>query len=184
MRRELVFALVLLIAGADAYAATYYVDSSHAQADDGGNGAEDRPYRTIARGVRNLKAGDQLVIRRGIYRESIEITASGTADSPIRITGEPGAVLRGTRPLSGFQKLEGQTAVYFIDAAGLRPNRMAETNDGRWRPLAVEDPNGVRFEFIRPVLYQRVESLATVGRVPGSYWLDATAQRIYLRTFD
>ena len=184
MKLKVLLVLLVIVAGADAFAATYYVDGGNPQADDNGNGSAEQPFRTIARGVRALRAGDLLVVRRGIYRENIEVMASGTSDSPIRITGEAGVVLRGTRPLSGFQKADGQDGVYYADVGSLRPVRMVETNESRWRPLLVEDPNGVRFEFRRPVLYQRVDSLSTVSRVPGSFWLDPAAQRLYFRTFD
>ena len=178
------FVPLVIVAGADAFAATYHVDAGNPQADDNGSGSAEQPFRTIGRGVRALRAGDQLVVRRGIYRENIEVAVSGTSDSPIQITGEAGVVLRGTRPLSGFQKADGQDGVYYANVGSLRPGRMVETSESRWRPLLVEDPNGVRFEFRRPVLYQRVDSLSTVNRVPGSFWLDPAAERLYFRTFD
>jgi hypothetical protein len=184
LKVKVLLVLLVIAAGTDAFAATYHVDTGNPQADDNGSGSAEQPYRTIARGVRALRAGDVLVVRRGIYRENVEVATSGTADSPIRITGEAGVVLRGTRPLSGFQKADGPDGVYYADVGTLRPGRMVETNETRWRPLLVEDPNGVRFEFRRPVLYQRVDALSTVHRVPGSFWLDPAAQRLYFRTFD
>jgi hypothetical protein len=184
LKLKVLLVLLVVAAGTEAFAATYHVDANHSQADDNGSGSAEQPYRTIARGVRGLRAGDVLVVRRGIYREGLEVAASGTSDSPIRITGEAGVVIRGTRPLSGFQKADGPDGVYYVDVGSLRPVRMVETNQTRWRPLPVEDPNGVRFEFRRPVLYLRVDALSTVHRVPGSFWLDPAAQRLYFRTFD
>lgn len=73
--------------------------------DDGNPGTVDRPFRTIQRGVRDLQPGDTCLVREGIYREAAVLTASGTAEAPIRIRAYPGerVLLDGTEGLGDWQ---------------------------------------------------------------------------------
>ncbi|HYC60361.1 MAG TPA: right-handed parallel beta-helix repeat-containing protein [Thermoanaerobaculia bacterium] len=69
-------------------AATYFVAP-------GGNdhhpGTKDRPFQTITHGVSVLKAGDELQVRGGVYRESVRVVdLHGTEGAPIRIRAYPG----------------------------------------------------------------------------------------------
>ncbi len=65
----------------------YYVATNGS---DNNPGTEARPFRTLAKGVRVLRAGDTLYIREGTYHEEIVVSASGTADSPITLSAYPG----------------------------------------------------------------------------------------------
>lgn len=56
---------------------------------DSQSGSPDAPWRTIQRGIHALDAGDMLIVREGIYSESLVIDASGNAiDGAITIVGE------------------------------------------------------------------------------------------------
>ncbi len=57
--------------------------------DDKGTGTIEAPYRTFDKAVENLKAGDTVIVHKGVYYkgDSSSLTAVGTADNPIVIRG-------------------------------------------------------------------------------------------------
>lgn len=77
---------------------TYIVDQQHPDANDEGPGTAGKPFKTISRAVRTVAAGDTVLIRTGIYRETPVLTQSGVPGKPIVIMAEPGAnaVIRGS----------------------------------------------------------------------------------------
>jgi hypothetical protein len=82
--------LFYFIVAATVHAATYYVAAS---GNDGSAGTLSQPFRTIARGVSSLTAGDTLYIRGGIWTEQINLQTpqkQGTPGSYITIAGYPG----------------------------------------------------------------------------------------------
>lgn len=67
--------------------AIYYV------APDGNNansGTVDKPFQTIQHAVNQLKPGDTLFVRAGIYKEIVHIQNSGVAGLPITVAAYPG----------------------------------------------------------------------------------------------
>ncbi len=66
----------------------YFVDP--AKGDDAYAGSKDKPWKTMRHGVRQLKPGDTLFLREGIYYERVSLTQSGTAEAPIIIAAYPG----------------------------------------------------------------------------------------------
>jgi hypothetical protein len=73
----------------------YFVDQ--AAGDDKAAGSREAPWKTIARGLKDLRPGDTLCLRGGVYYERVRATLAGTADAPITIRSFPGelAVLDG-----------------------------------------------------------------------------------------
>lgn len=67
------------------WAAEYTVSLS---GDDYSPGTAAKPFQTIGRAVKSLKPGDTCYIRKGRYRESIQLELSGESNRPIRIIGE------------------------------------------------------------------------------------------------
>lgn len=59
---------------------SYYVATSGS---DTAPGTQQQPFRTIQHAAIVARAGDTVVVRTGIYRETVIPTASGTSDSPI-----------------------------------------------------------------------------------------------------
>jgi hypothetical protein len=58
---------------------------------DDNPGSIDRPFRTVTRAVRDLGPGMTLFLRKGVYRESVELRKlAGTAAAPIHIRSYPG----------------------------------------------------------------------------------------------
>jgi hypothetical protein len=68
-------------------AATFYVAPN---GNDNNRGTEAKPFHTITHGVSVLKAGDELLVRGGTYREAVRVVDThGTAAAPIRIRAYP-----------------------------------------------------------------------------------------------
>jgi parallel beta-helix repeat protein len=68
-------------------AATYVVAPS---GNDNHRGTVAAPFQTITHGVSVLKAGDELLVRGGVYRESVRVVDThGTPAAPIRIRAYP-----------------------------------------------------------------------------------------------
>ncbi|MBC7820235.1 MAG: hypothetical protein IAG10_25405, partial [Planctomycetaceae bacterium] len=74
---------------------TRFVDS--AKGDDAQDGSRERPWRTVAHALRQLSAGDTLLLRGGVFRENVSISLAGRRDAPITIASFPGeqAILDG-----------------------------------------------------------------------------------------
>src|SRR5262245_32368465 len=85
-------ALFFFLRPAIVHAATYYVATT---GNDSASGTGDRPFRTIAKGLSVVKAGDQLYIRSGVYNETINSnsqtipTGTSWSDAPL-ISAYPG----------------------------------------------------------------------------------------------
>ena len=73
----------------------YYVSSS---AERGGDGSPDRPFMKIGQAAEIAKAGDEILVKPGIYREYVNPQNSGTEEHPIVYHSlEPlGAVITGS----------------------------------------------------------------------------------------
>lgn len=87
------------------------------------DGTRDRPYATLAAGLKHLRPGGTLVVREGIYRESIRLPG-GQADSPTVLTAAPGerVIISGMRPVGGWKK--GKDGRYRTTIPGPPPKRL------------------------------------------------------------
>lgn len=76
----------------------YFVDCQ--AGDDAHDGSESRPWKTLARAVKRLTAGDTLYLRGGTYFENVYVSVDGTPERPIVIRSFPGelAVIDGGIP--------------------------------------------------------------------------------------
>ena len=72
-------------------------------------GTKEKPFATIQAGVNQLQPGDTLLVRAGIYRETIVFPRSGTAEKPITVKPYPGEkpVVTGCEPVAGWTKHKG-----------------------------------------------------------------------------
>ena len=114
-----------------------FVDAS--RGDDAARGDEAAPWKTLAHALRQLKPGDTLYLRGGVYYEHVALTRSGTAETPITIAGYPGELA-------------------IIDG-GLR--EFAEQPETSWQPLA----DGAPGEFVSTRTYLAADA----RRVPGQF---------------
>ena len=53
------------------------------------DGSFERPWRSLEKASSNLKAGDHLYLRKGIYYEALNLQCSGTSQKPISISNYP-----------------------------------------------------------------------------------------------
>ncbi len=87
-----------------ASAATYYVSPSGS---DSADGSLVTPFQTVQKAAALAVAGDTVLIRQGIYRETVVPAASGTSSAPIIFKNYPGE----TATISGADLLTGWTQV-------------------------------------------------------------------------
>lgn len=91
----------------------YYVSSSVRQT---GDGSKDRPFRTINEAAQIARAGDEVVVGPGVYREYVNPKNAGTEDARIVYrSSEPlGAVITGAEQVKNWKKYEGDVWVASI----------------------------------------------------------------------
>lgn len=65
-----------------------FADST--KGDDAADGSKEHPWKTLAFAVKQLKPGDTLVLRGGIFYEAIKTNLKGTAEQPITLRAHPG----------------------------------------------------------------------------------------------
>ncbi|WP_044914082.1 right-handed parallel beta-helix repeat-containing protein [Butyrivibrio sp. WCE2006] len=84
----------------------FYVDTN---AFRDGDGSETRPFKTINDAAKIAKAGDEVVVRPGIYREHVIPVNSGTEDARITYRSEKPleAVITGAELITGWKKEKG-----------------------------------------------------------------------------
>ena len=116
----LAVALALAVAG-QAVAATRYVDASHKAASDGNDGSAAAPWKTLGRAVKDLAAGDVVIVKPGQYDEKITAKASGADGKLITLRAEPSRQAR----VKGFV-LEGD----YISIEGFEITSDANKADG------------------------------------------------------
>lgn len=70
---------------------TYYVNQHHPKASDTNDGSELMPFKTISKAAGVVRAGERVVIRTGVYRESVHPANGGSSpDKMISYEATPG----------------------------------------------------------------------------------------------
>ena len=108
----------------------YYVS---VRGSDSGPGTLARPWRTIQKAASTLRPGQRALVRKGTYRENVQVTRPGTAAQPITIAAYPRerpVISHAAGPLeidTGYYRIRGfvlerakgtsSTNVYFQDDA-------------------------------------------------------------------
>ena len=84
------------------YSKTYVVNQRHPEASDNNPGTNDKPFLTINKSAQIVKAGERVLIRAGIYRETVEPLNEGTGpEKMISYEAAPGekVIVSGSRIL-------------------------------------------------------------------------------------
>jgi hypothetical protein len=117
MKRTLLIPLTVLLLASAVQARTLVVDPAHSQAADSNPGTQDKPFKTISAGTVVLRAGDTLLIHPGVYRETVRLKESGTAESPIVIqAATKGTVtIRGSALVSDWRRSEANPQMFIHD---------------------------------------------------------------------
>ncbi len=58
--------------------------------DDANAGSDRKPWKSLTHSIRQLKPGDTLYLRGGVYYEKVSLSQSGTSNAPITIASYPG----------------------------------------------------------------------------------------------
>ena len=164
----------------DRPANTYYVSLSGSDESDGTSWQT--AWRTVHFGVSNLRAGDTLIIGEGEYLEReiqinvLETThaAEGTVrppqigepGRPIRIMAAPGhrVVLTGATTLDGFRRTPGTGHTY--------------------ERVCTKERIYTVWESGTQIMLQWAGSVERVDELPGTYFLDPEACKLYVRFTD
>jgi parallel beta-helix repeat protein len=106
--------------GRHAAATSYFVND--ATGDDRNPGtAEDTAFKSLLRGLRDLKPGDRLTVGEGTYYEQLAIGMSGTSDRPIVIAGRPGS-----RPVIKYSEDAIAITGSYVELRGFEASSLAE----------------------------------------------------------
>ena len=82
-----ILAILLLYLPCYVHARDFYV-SNHGL--DKNPGTREEPLRTLARAALHAQAGDTVILRGGIYRETLTVRHSGTDTKPLTFHGGEG----------------------------------------------------------------------------------------------
>ena len=145
MSRVFVTLFIIFMVASICVAREIYVDiGSQADAADGSKAL---PFKTITNALNIVKGGDTVIVREGVYRESIRVPG-GEPDKPVTLRAAEGerVILSGAIPVSGWNNYRGNIYVTVLD---FRPKRLLaawrsqpvarEPNEGWWTSTAVDD---------------------------------------------
>jgi hypothetical protein len=90
----------------------FFVD---ANAKKSGKGSAEFPFKKIGEAAKIARAGDEILVSPGIYREYVDPKNSGTAENRIvyRSVEKGGAVICGSEPVKNWQRFQGD--VWFCE---------------------------------------------------------------------
>ncbi len=145
------FAILLLCLPHYANSINVYV--SH-QGSDENPGTRERPFRTLSHAAAQARAGDTVVIRGGVYRETLTVRHSGTETNPLTFMAMKGekVVISGTDLVSDWKPYKGA-----ILKATIRKELERGFNqvfvDGKMMPMA-RFPNETSDDPLKPTLIE------------------------------
>ncbi|MDR3706825.1 MAG: right-handed parallel beta-helix repeat-containing protein [Capsulimonadaceae bacterium] len=98
-------------------AATVYYVSASVSPGAAHTGAASDPFPTIAQAAKLVGPGDTVIVKPGIYRETVKLRASGTLIAPITFEAQPEgkAILTGADVVTGWKRVDGDAPIYSID---------------------------------------------------------------------
>lgn len=105
---------------------------------EGAEGSRQKPFATIAEGLKLAKPGDGVVVRGGVYRESLKLP-KGAPGKPVTLMAEPGqrVVVSGFARIGGWRPAQ---AGVFVTTLDWRPDALYV--DFAAQPLAREPDEG------------------------------------------
>lgn len=89
---------------------TYFVNIV---AEKGGNGTKEKPFNKIQQAAEIAKAGDEIIVAPGVYREWVNPKNGGTEENPIVYRSEQmkAAHITGAESIKNWEKVEGNVYV-------------------------------------------------------------------------
>ncbi|RTZ66867.1 MAG: hypothetical protein DSZ29_02100 [Aquificaceae bacterium] len=152
--------------------ATYYV-ANNALANNSNTGASDAPWRNIQFAIDQLVAGDTLIIKAGIYEETVLLSGakhSGIANAPIRIQAQDGAVIDGSHltPKGSQGLITLQDVKYVtIDNIELRNFRTASGDEISDTPIGIYIKGASAHLYIANNYIHHIENRSNCGQSSG-----------------
>jgi hypothetical protein len=175
----LLLSLVLyLFSPGSAFARTYYVDNSNPRASDSNQGNNGRPLATISEALKRAMPGDDIQVRGGTYRETLQFVRGGQGeDNAITVMAQDGQNVHilGSEKVTGWTRSHDKVWV----KQGWKINSQQVFCNGR--PLAqigYSSPfhqMGLNGEPVLPALGTGLEDM-----FPGSFWYDAVMGSLYV----
>ncbi|HYW79700.1 MAG TPA: hypothetical protein VE890_08995, partial [Thermoguttaceae bacterium] len=212
MQGYLAVPLVLLLFASLATPApggTYCVDGQSPDASDDHPGTPEAPWKTISRAAaaEELRPGDSVVIRAGVYREHVDVKVSGQPGQPITFTAAPGArvVIKGSELVRGeWSRVSEQAEIEepypnaFADVWKIQLGEEFFTDprfEGVYRDKSRRWVSQVFVDETKPLqrigldpIYRNEPylKLTTVGRdlsdlIQDSFFFDASTQMLYVK---
>jgi parallel beta-helix repeat protein len=161
-----------------ANATEFIVDQRNPGASDANAGTREKPFKTISAAASKVKAGDQVIVHGGDYREAVTITSSGTASAPIVIEAAPGEtpVIKGSDIITGWERESGP--VWKATLKRPPPRDISGKNPTYW------DTNDVRQVFIRDGTLFDAQRLQRVQKRDAmkedTFFCDVAASTLYV----
>ena len=158
-----------------AQSVTYNVAQKNPNASDADNitGTMASPYLSIARGLKNIKPGDRVIIHEGIYRESADVTVSGTKEKPITIEAYKNEkiIMRGSTVVTSWKVQPGSNQIYIHDGW--------TKYFGTWKPKVSDARDAARNQIYANGEY--VEEVPIQANMKeGTFYIDKAAKKIFL----
>ncbi len=148
---------------------TWVVDPA---GDDGGAGDAGDPFATIAHAVSVAGAGEEILVRDGVYREAVEIDGFDGSSAPLWIHAE--------NPLGAV--LDGSDAAIWDDAGG---DLWADAGDGVFTTAVAAEVGYVASDDAQLYHYESLaDLLAESEGVHEGYWWDAGTLHVRLHGDD
>ncbi len=144
--------------------------------------ASENQARTIAQVVSRVAPGDVLVIHGGVYRERVEIEASGSEDRPITIRAAQGetVILTGADRITDWTKEESRDGtVYYTHW----PYKFVSWNKNYTHPGDEYHRLIGRCEQVFVDVYALRQVLERGKLARGTFYVDIDAQRLYARDY-
>jgi len=176
--------LCLVLCAKGAPGATYFVDQRSAKAADTNPGTEEAPFKTIQGAVNKLVSGDTVLVKAGVYRESVEVKSAGRyapgkrqpvwpyEPVPERITlgvfGDDKVVIDGSEPVDRklWNPVEGRPGVYAA-AMDVQVVNLAFFNGHRLTMCVKRADKGMK-----PVMPGSSDN--------GTFYFDAAGKKLYV----
>jgi len=186
------------------YSKTYHVSRNHPDASDNNPGTFDKPFKTINKAARVVKAGEKILVYSGVYREQVNPVNEGMAkDKMISYEKASGnkVIVKGTQIFNekwvwsrDKDKRDWAHNVWQapLDEAVYTPFYIenASVKDIELMPWAVRWKGRVPYSLGRGIVFQndkRLRQLAMledISFINGSYWIDKDQKLIHIHPFD
>jgi hypothetical protein len=187
MRKSALIGVVLTFGfAALANATTFYVRQTvGSDANDGRTAAT--AWQSISKLSVALQAGDTAYVGPGLYRDTVMVQQSGTADRRVTLIADPTGEQTGDPP--GWVLISGAEPVdeARFEAAG-QPG-VYRTAFADFPVLGVTEMDGLQFRYqktksTKEHLRDGLTELETVARIPSSYYYDDDAKVLTIHTTD